>query len=412
MIAQTQEFYDLLGQGLAGLGFEDNSKASALTQYIDTYFADKYNAEATMATAGFPLNPNVKLSELYEQIESSVRPYTIASRIDTDSDGPVKAHGGATLQAGTIPTWKHKTVTGRKDVKDELRLAQRLGGADSQIIDSFMSLFFDSTDELIGGNYNTMLYLRNMIVSTGKININANNNPAGVPLLIDFCSDYRTKHTTTSNWYTKDSVSGVVKQSAAVGASGDNGIDPIALMRSIRTNAQLGSDHLPLACHWECDYLTWEAILAMPYFRQFYTIATRPDITDATNQLVYGRTISDDVFKTWFEQLIGSKIVVNDNLASVEKINEVTKKTEFIDVRGFEEGVFVLVPDGNLGDSQFASPFAIGSNATRVAYFDGGRTMIRTVFDDEHMTYSNKSEFTGIPVPNKTRWQYFLKIKG
>lgn len=411
MIAQTKEFYDLLGQGLAGLGFEDNSEASAFSQYIDTYFADKYNADATMATAGFPLNPNVKLSEFYEQIESSVRQYTIASHVDIDSDGPVKGHGEVTLGAGTIPTWKHKTLTGRKDMKDELRLADRLGGADAQIIDSFMNLFFDSTDKLIGGNHNTMLYLRNMIVSTGKVNIDANNNPAGIPLLIDFCKDYRTKHTTTSKWYTK-SGDGTITQDEAVGASGASGIDPIALMRRIRTNAQQGTDHLPKACHWECDFLTWEAILAMPYFRQYYTIATRPDISDATNQLIYGRTIDDDVFKGWFEKLIGSKIVVIDNIASIEKINETTHKTEFIDLRGFEEGTFALVPDGDLGDSQFASPFAIGSSASRVAYFDGGRTMIRTIFDDKHMTYTNNSEFTGLPIPNKTRWQYFLKVKG
>ena len=411
MIAQKKEFYDLLGQGLAGLGFEDNSEESALSQYIDTYFADKYNADATMATAGFPLNPNVKLSEFYEQIESSVRQYTIASHVDIDSDGPVKGHGEVTLGAGTIPTWKHKTVTGRKDIKDELRLANRLGGADAQIIDSFMTLFFDSQDKLIGGNHNTMLYLRNMIVSTGKVNIDANNNPAGIPLLIDFCKDYRTKHTTTSKWYTK-SEDGTITQDAAVGASGASGIDPIALMRRIRTNAQQGTDHLPKACHWECDFLTWEAILAMPYFRQYYTIATRPDISDATNQLIYGRTIDDDVFKGWFEKLIGSKIVVIDNIASIEKINETTHKTEFIDLRGFEEGAFALVPDGDLGDSQFASPFAIGSSASRVAYFDGGRTMIRTIFDDKHMTYTNNSEFTGLPIPNKTRWQYFLKVKG
>jgi hypothetical protein len=412
MIAQSKEFYDLLGQGLSGLGFVDNSETSALSQYIDTYFADKYNAEATMATAGFPLNQNVKLSDIYEQIEATTRPYTIATHTDIDADGPVKGHSGVTLSTGNIPIWKHKTVTGRKDVKDELRLAQRLGGADQQIIDSFMALFFDSVDELIGGNHNTMLYLRNMIVSTGKLVINAANNPAGIPMSIDFCGDYRTKHTTTSTWYTKDSSTGKVTQDSAVGATGDMGIDPIALMRSIRTSAQLGSDHLPLACHWECDFLTWEAILAMPWFRQFYTIATRPDITDVTNQTIYGRTIDDDTFKAWFEKLIGSKVVVNDNLASIEKINTTTHKTEFVDLRGFEEGTFVLVPDGDLGDSQFAAPFAIGSNATRIAYFDGNRTMIRTVFDDEHMTYANKSEFTGLPVPNKTRWQYFLKIKG
>jgi hypothetical protein len=49
-----------LGQGLAGLGFVDNSEASALSQYIDTYLADKYNAEATMADSRIPSESKCK----------------------------------------------------------------------------------------------------------------------------------------------------------------------------------------------------------------------------------------------------------------------------------------------------------------------------------------------------------------
>ena len=42
------------------------------------------------------------LADFYEQIESSVRPYTIASHVDIDSDGPVKGHGEITLGAGGL----------------------------------------------------------------------------------------------------------------------------------------------------------------------------------------------------------------------------------------------------------------------------------------------------------------------
>lgn len=412
MITRPKEFYDLLGQGLASLGFQDDGQTSALSKFIDTYFADKYNAEATMATAGFPLNPNIPLNPIYEQIEAAYRPYTIASRVDIDSDGPTKSTDGATLSSGRLPVWKHQVVTARKDVYDQLLLAERLGGVDGEISSAFMKLFFNSTDKLLGGNYNTMLYLRNMVVSKMKIVIDANNNPAGIPLTIDFMdSTLRTKHTTTETWYTKDNTTGAVTQADAVGASTD-GVDPIATLRRIRVQAQTGKDHMPAACHWECDRMTWEAILAMPYFRTFWATVKRPDITDATNKLALGNLLTDEEFKSWFEQVIGAKVVVNDNQASIEKINKTTNKVEIVDMRGFDEGVFVLCPDGDLGDSQFGRLVAIGSSAVKIAYYDGGRTLLRTVFNDDTMTYSTRSEFTGIPVPNKTRWHYFLKIKG
>lgn len=412
MIARPKEFYDLLGQGLAALGFQDDGQTSALSKFIDTYFADKYNAEATMATAGFPLNPNVPLNPIYEQIEAAYRPYTIATHVDIDSDGPTKSTDEVSLASGRLPVWKHQIVTSRKDVYDQLLLADRLGGVDNQILQSFMKMFFNSTDKLLGGNYNTMLYLRNMIVSTGKIAIDANNNPAGIPMVIDFVdATLRKKHTTTSVWYTKNTTTGDVTQDAKVGAD-TNGVDPIHIMRKTRIDAQMGSEHLPSACHWECDRMTWEAILAMPYFRTLWSTTKRPDVTDAANKLALGNMVSDEDFKVWFEQCIGAKVVVNDNMASIEKINKTTNKVEIVDMRGFEEGTFVLVPDGDLGDSQFGRLVAIGSSAAKIAYYDGGRTLLRTVFNDDTMTYSTRSEFTGIPVPNKTRWQYFLKIKG
>ena len=48
----------------------------------------------------------------------------------------------------------------------------------------------------------------------------------------------------------------------------------------------------------------------------------------------------------------------------------------------------------------------------RTALYDGGRTLIRQLFDDETMTQVIKSEVTGLVVPNKVRWMYYLEIKG
>jgi len=72
----------------------------------------------------------------------------------------------------------------------------------------------------------------------------------------------------------------------------------------------------------------------------------------------------------------------------------------------------VYVPDGAIGDTQFGRPIYMETPGARTALYDGGRTLIRQVFNDENMIQTIKSEFTGLPVPNKTRWMYYLTVKG
>lgn len=395
MYQRDKVFYDLVAKGLASLGYTGERP---LETYIQDMFATKYNAEAIYSQMGFPLNPNIPLNPTYEQIEGALRVYSMATYVDIDSDGATKSTEGAVLKQGGLPTFKHEIVLSRKILREKMMLADAIGSSTPEIEDVIMELLFNGIDDLLGGNYNTMRYQRHQIVSNfGKLNINAENNPLGVPLLIDF--GVAAKNKKVSKWFTIDSDGNVV-QDAAVGVT----VFPFKIMKDIKQNAE-DNDFAP-AGHWEIGKPTWNAILEMPYFRIQYSVATRPDITDPDNQLSYGIMQDDDTFKAWFEKRIGAEIRVIDSVSVVEK------KAQKINVRSFNDGLFVYVPNGDIGDTQFGKPIFMETPGARTALYDGGRTLIRQVFNDETMTQVVKSEATGLVVPNKIRWFYYLTVQG
>lgn len=399
MYARNAQFYDVVGKGLAALGY---TGVNALDIYIQDMFADKYNADATFSQMGFPLNPNIPLHPTYEQIEATIRPYTMAAYVDIDSDGPAKSTDGLSLKSGELPVFKHETGLNRKQLREKLLLMDSIGGSTPEIEEFVMQLLFNGLDDLIGGNYNTIQYQRHQIVSTGKLVIDATNNPYGLPLEIDWGVPASNK--TTSTWYTVAS-DGTVTQASAV----TNGtISPIDVMRKIRTNAEL-NDFAP-AGHWECALETYNALVAMPYFRSMYVTSHYPGLTDAQNAK-YAAAVDEDVVWQYIQSRVG-RIEVIDATAAVEKIDPSTKKAAYTNLRSFKEGVLVYVPNGAIGDVQCGKPIFMETPGARTALYDGGRTLIRQVFNDENMNQTIKSEVQALVVPNKVRWMYYLTVKG
>ena len=402
MIRDAQ-FYDFIAQGLISMGYVKNGQPS-LELFLNDNFAKKWNAEETYAQMGFPLDPDIKLHPTYEQIEATIRPYTMAAYVDYDSDGPSKSVDGMLLKSGEIPIFKHEVYLDRKKIKEKMALTDVLGGMSNEIVDAVMALFFTATDDLIGGNFNTVMFQRHQIVGNeGKLVINAENNPYGLPLEIDF--GVPSKNKTTSVWFTK-AKDGTVSQVAGV----TNGsIKPVDIARKVRENAE-ENDFMP-AGHWECSKKTKNDLLAMPYFREMYALASRPDITDGTTRVAWANTLGDDIIWTYIQSRIG-RIEVIDAVGSVEFINPKTKKAQYHNIQAFKEGVLVYVPDGEIGSVQSGKPIFIDSGNTRSALFDGGRTLIREIRDGEHMTIKTKSESQTLCVPNSTRWFYYLTIMG
>lgn len=394
-MTRTPQFYDFIAKGLTDYGYTD------LTQYLNDMFAEKYNADKTYEQMGFPLNPSLPIRPTFEQIEVNVRPYTMATHVDIDSDGPTKSTDGIALKMGQLPIWKHEFTIGRKELREQMYLADRIGSATPEIVDVAMEQLFITTDSLLGGNYNTMLYNRHQIVSNGgKLVINAQNSHLGIPLELDF--GVPSKNKKTEAWYTKNASTGAVTEKS--------GIAPIKTMKNMRRDAEQ-KDNAPQG-HWEVSKTTWDDIMELDYFRKQYALAKRPDIESDTNRLAWAETIEDSEIKSYIESRIGAKIVVVDHVGYIEKFNTTTKKMEYVNCPSFVEGVMVYVPDGAIGDTQFGRPIYMETPGARTALYDGGRTLIRQVFNDENMIQVIKSEFTGLPVPNKTRWMYYLTVKG
>lgn len=400
-MTRNKEFYDIVGKGLAALGYTGNV---AFSEWVNDMFATKYNAEQTFAQMGFPLNPDIPINPTYEQIEATIRPYTMATYVDIDSDGATKSTDGLALKMGGLPTFKHEITLSRKTLREKMKIMDAIGGSNSDIEQTVMELLFNGVDDLLGGNYNTMLYQRHQIVSNqGKLVINGTNNPLGIPVEIDF--GVPKKNISTSKWYTK-SDDMVTEESNVTNGT----IDPIKVMRDIRRKAT-DNDFAP-AGHWECDRVTYEDLIALPYFRKMYVQYSRPDITEDANIKAFGALVDDDTIKRFIEARIGAEIRVIDSVSAVEKFNKTTKKIEYTNLRSFNEGVLVYVPNEALGDVQCGKPIYMETPGARVALYDSGRTLLRQVFNDETMTQVIKSEVTGLVVPNKVRWFYYLTVKG
>ena len=401
MITRNKEYYDLVAHGLLSQGY---SGPRALETWINDTFASKYNAESTFEQMGFPLNPNIPINPTFEQIEATVRPYTMATYVDIDSDGATKSTDGLALKMGSLPTFKHEVTMSRKTLREKMLLADAIGGTTPEIEQTVMDLLFYGVDDLLGGNYNTFQYQRHQVVSNkGKLVINATNNPLGINLEVDF--GVPKKNIKTSKWYTKSGDTATEDTGVTNGT-----VDPIKVMKDVRRNAT-DNDYAP-AGHWEVDQTTWDDLLTLPYFRKMYVLWSRPDITDADNITAYGALVDDDTIKRFIEARIGAEIRVVDSVSSVESFDKDTHKIKYTNLRSFNEGVMVYVPNDALGDVQCGRPIFMETPGARTALYDGGRTLIRQVFNDETMTQVIKSEVTGLVVPNKVRWFYYLDIKG
>jgi hypothetical protein len=404
MLTRGKEYYDIVAKGLASLGYVGTADASAFDLWVNDMFAEKYNAEQTFAQMGFPLNPNIPINPTYEQVEATIRPYTMGAYVDIDSDGPTKSTDGFALKTGGLPTFKHEIVLNRKIVREKMMLAAELGKTTPEMENIVMQLLFNGVDSLLGGNYNTFRNQRNRIVSNqAKLVVDKTNNPLGIALEIDF--GVPTKNIKTSKWYKRDK-NGVATQNSTVGTS----IIPIEVMQDVKENAELVDFAGP--GHWECSKKTWRTLYKLDYFKVAYVVANRPDISDADQKLAFGKTVTENAIKAFIEDAVGAKISVIDDKEFIEKYNTETRKIDTIEVPSFNDDVLVYVPDGAMGDVQCGKPLYMETPGARVALYDGGRTLLRQVFNDENMVQVIKSEVTGLVVPNKTRHMYYLYIEG
>lgn len=66
-----------------------------------------------------------------------------------------------------------------KIIREQMIMASK-GAFDAASERAIMNVLYNSTDQLIGGNYNYLTYQRHQAVSTGKLALINKNNPQGI----------------------------------------------------------------------------------------------------------------------------------------------------------------------------------------------------------------------------------------
>lgn len=386
MVQRDANYYDLVGRALGGLTYQS---------FVDS-FNEIYNVPQT---DGFVWDDEIQMDFTYHQLEAELGIYTMASYVDLDSDAPLRAIQGAEIATGKIPRMKHGFVLNEKIIREQMIFASK-GAFDAAGESALMKLLFNSTDKLIGGNYNRLSMQRHQAVSTGKLTINSTNNVGGLTsLVLDFSipSGNITTKATTARWWTDAAY-------ATQGATSD----PLADMVDLVEAAEDG--HSPSG-HLEMSKALWRRLKGHTVFLTSMGYVYNPEAATDAIALTYGKRLTNDELLTLLERKLGYPVVIVDHKGVVESFNKTTKVIDFNQIDSFDVDSVVYVPDGEIGTIKSVMPIVIPDPAARIAYFDEGRTTLTQTFDAKKKIQYIESELTALCVPNKRSYMFYLKIK-
>ena len=382
MITRDSNYYDIMALGLGG--------ARDYQEFVDTFFADKYNAPQT---DGFMWDENIQIDFTYEQLQAELGIYALATFVDIDSPGGTHANQGYTVSAGKIPRFKHQFTIDEKIIREQMILAQRFNTVTPAMQEQLARILFNNTDKLIGGNYNTLTYMRHQAVSNGTFAITSTNNPGGIANLtfsfgVPAANQQKAggfgSHGTKYAW-----------SSASANPIGD-------LMDMVEYADTNGIPYGVI----EMSKTLWNT------FRMHVNVknAVATGINLNANLTNIGSMIfTEDVVKAYLVGIGLPPINVIDSLVSVEKYNPTTRLVEYTQIRPFNEVKVVLRPAGDSGTIKAVEPIVLQDPSARIALFDGGRTKLTQRFDSKNVIQTIESELTALCVPNVPK--YLIQLK-
>lgn len=375
MNTRDKGFYDLLGLGLGERTYQG---------FVDSTMADFQN---TRKTDGFDWSPDIQMGFTYEQIEAELGLASIPTFVDVDSPGAYKERQGISLGMGSIPRGKHGFAINEKILREEMIIAQRTGRYSNGLGEKMLDILFDSTSDLIKGNYAGLTLQRDQMVSTGMFELTAENNPDGLRSM-QFKASIPTKNITTlpsaKQWFGSEG-----KEKA--------GSDPIGDLRDIVDKME---DAHVENFHFEVDKKTFRQ--ALTHTKVLDAIATNlyPATQNATPSVLVAN-LGREAQKLALESVIGAPIVVKNNIVKIEGKGE---------IRTFKENVWALVPDGSLGDIKAVQPIFVADPGARIAEYDGGRTVLKQWFNTSTNTQYIESELTALCVPSRPKHMFQLIV--
>ena len=369
MIYRDIQFYDVLGQALGNNDYQT---------FVDDLFAQKYNRP--QFTDSFNWG-SAQIDLTYEQIEATVNVHSMATITNLDSPAPLRATSGATLATGSIPRMKHGFVINEKEIRSQMLIAQRGGKISGRAL---LDILFNSTDQLIGGNYNRLTEMALKAESTGGYILNAANNPDGIPLQFNFNVPLANK--LKAGFLVGGKGTKYAWSNASANPIGDL-MDMVTLARTKFISAGV----------FRMSEVLWNVFINHPNVKTQVLSTLQYSLPESLTSVVI---MEDDVLRV-LKGLRLPPIQVVDAIVSNEKYNEATGLMEYTQIRPFDDDVVVLRPSGIIGEVKCAEPIVVPDPAARIAMFDGGRTVLTQTFDGRKKIQYIESELTALPVLNR-----------
>ncbi len=384
MIPRDLSYYDLIKYGFTEETYQE---------FVDTYLAHLQNGRKT---DGFEWDSEIQIDFTYHQIRAELGLDTLPTFVDVDSPSVYKHVEGFELSSGTIPRAKHGFALNEKILREEMIFAQRTGRFSVNMSQKMRDLVFDNTKKLIGGNYNMLTYQRDQMVSKGYFKLSAENNPAGIKDITfkaQIPQDNQKMLSGNKRWFTGS------------GTTEGTECDPIKDLKDMVYDLKRkGVSNV----HFEVDYLTYRRCMEHSKIKTAIALSIHP-LADPANIAPLAALLDETVIKQKLESLIGCPIKVIDNIVAVEKFNKEKGMVEKNQIRSFEENIWVLVPSGKLGTIKAVEPIVVPDPAARIAWYDGGRTVLKQWYNTQTNTQYIESELTALVVPDKPQYMMFLK---
>lgn len=379
------QFYDLLSRALGG------GESKRLQGFLDDVMAQKYNK---LQLDGFTFD-EMQTDFGYEQIQRELSITPMANYYDLDSPPIPRGSEGFKSWTGRIPRMKDVEYLNEDKIRKQILLEQRIGsiGAD-RVTRGALETLFVTVDKLIGGHTNSLTFQRHQMVSRGKFDITFANNPKGVNGLSFSAHVPPTNITTltgTARWWTN----------AGKTTEGTNA-DPV---RELLNMVEAASDKGISAVHFEVNKNYLKKVLNHSKVLKNIALNLFPtaSVTDTTASVA---VMAEDVKKRTLESILGCPIKAIDSMVSVEAPVKGTQDFTRKNTEAFEQDVFVLVPDGNLGRVLTVEPIAM-QGGIYGSFYDG-RLLLTVDVDPVRKCQGFYTEMTSLVVPEQMNYMWYI----
>lgn len=395
MRTMVSNYYDLMTFGLGGASFQ---------QFVDR-FQEKYNV---LQSDGFAWDPEIQLDYTYEQLIASLNIATLPVYMDEASQGLDKGFGEFKIGSNRIPTQKHRYPISAKMLRERMLMVQRFGDAalNTATQSALMEMLFTSTDSLLQGNRNAITHQRMRVTSTGQFTIGLDNNPRGISgLTFDFGIPSANKEVLSGEnmWW---------KKSEHTTANEGTTSDPLLYLKNkVKAMRKKGfpAGHFEIASDLLDDLLTHTKVLKRIGLALYPSAAgtTNPDLVASQ----YAQNMTDEGKMDAIRRIVGVPIVPRDSIAAVDKFDDDSKSLKIETIENFNPLNVSFVPDGQIGTIKSVQPMVFSDDPTqRIAWFDGGRTLLRQMFNAETKSMYVESEMAILCVPSMPQYMCIYTV--